>query len=243
MLRFAPQSQPWPLSTLSEMNECTLEDYELDSTDVSMLDVSDSRYIAMSYSWGEPTFDAPLIIQVNGERTVLAITESACEAVQRTLPAMNLGNKCMWIDEICISQHDTREQEQQVSLMGESYRRCWHCMIWLGFADAHTDAAFKLLWKLQKCYKHTKPMPLNERQIADLSHSQIRAELASKVGADVLPIASDPGWEAVARLLGREWLSRLWTFQEAALCYKGDASVRCGLHNIPFITLLRHQCY
>ena len=41
-----PQTQSWPLSSLSRMNEFTLVEHELDNTDVSRLDVSYSPYVA-----------------------------------------------------------------------------------------------------------------------------------------------------------------------------------------------------
>ena len=239
LLKKQLQAQPWPLSRLSSMNEYSLVEYELENTDVTRLDVSNSLYVAMSYSWGKPIFDAPLIIMVQGQRTVLPVTGTAWEAVQRTLPAIGRHGKLMWIDQICIDQDKEREREQQVMLMGEIYRRCWHCMIWLGPAAANTQAAFSLLNRLQQTFGQTKPMPLDERQVADFSHLEIRAELALKLERDVLPPPNDAGWVEMAKLLQRNWFTRLWTFQEAVLCYKGDASIHCGIYNIPLITFMR----
>lgn len=239
LLKYEAQTQPWPLSQLSRTNEFSLEEHVLDNTDVTMLDVSNSPYVAMSYSWGTGSSDSPLVITAQGQRMILPVTATAWEAVQRTLPAIGAYGKSMWIDQICIDQGNSEEKKQQVRLMGDIYRRCWHCMIWLGHADVNTASAFVLLRRLQQTFKHDQPMPMDERQVADLSHAQIRTELASTMGKDVLPPPNDPGWVEMARLLTRDWFNRLWTFQEAVLCYKGDATIRCVHYYIPFTTFAR----
>jgi hypothetical protein len=135
----------------------------------------------------------------------------------------------MWIDQICINQADVYEKEKQVTLMGDIYRRCWHCMIWLGPANPGTPAAFSLLRKLHADLNFQERIPIDERQVADLSHAQIRTKLALGLGKDVLPPSTDPGWVGIAELLPKDWFVRLWTFQEAVLCYKGDATICCDI--------------
>lgn len=114
-------------------------------------------------------------------------------------------------------------------------------MVWLGPADKNTAAAFSILQRLQahNAFTITQKFPLEERKVADLSHSQIRAQLALALGNDILPPITDYGWAAFAKLLERDWFTRVWTFQEAVLCYKGDALVKCGDSYIPIITFLR----
>lgn len=243
LLKGEPQTRSWPLSSLSRMNEFTLVEYELDNTDVSRLDVSNSPYVAMSYAWGDPVFDAPLVINYQGERAILPVTATAWEAVQRTLPALDPHGKLMWIDQICIDQGDAIEKSKQVMLMGDIYRRCWHCMIWLGPSDPSSEAAFSLLHSLGMTFAHNQSIPTNEREMASMSHAQIRASLTKKLGKDMLPVQSHPGWAGLANLLQRPWFTRLWTFQEAVLCYKGDATVRCGAFHIPVITFMRASMF
>lgn len=239
LLKHEAGRPPWPLSRLAESNECSLVEHELEDTDRDSLDVSNSPYVAMSYFWGEPVYDAALFIIDQGQRTVLPITQSAWEAVQRVLPAIGRFGKHMWIDQICIDQNLKEEKAQQVALMGEIYRRCWHCMIWLGPSDTNTGAAMKLLRGLEATFKPNERFALDWFQVADLSHAQIRSQLTEKLGQDILPPVTDPGWVEIARLLQRDWFRRLWTFQEAILCYKGDATIVCGGHYISVITFMR----
>ena len=149
----------------------------------------------------------------------------------------------MWIDQICINQDDAQERSEQVMLMGDIYRRCWHCMIWLGPSDPSSEAAFSLLHSLGKTFAHNQSIPIDDREMADMSHARIRASLATKLGMDMLPIQSHPGWAGLATLLQRSWFTRLWTFQEAVLCYRGDATVRCGAFHSPVITFMRASTF
>ena len=81
LLKVEPQTHSWPLSSLSRMNQFTLVEYELDNTDVSRLNVSNSPYVAMSYSWGDPIVDDPLVINHKGQSAILPVTGTAWEAV------------------------------------------------------------------------------------------------------------------------------------------------------------------
>lgn len=38
----------------------------------------------------------------------------------------------LWIDQLTINQSNTNERNAQVKIMGEIYRRCTRCLIWLG---------------------------------------------------------------------------------------------------------------
>jgi hypothetical protein len=39
----------------------------------------------------------------------------------------------LWVDAICINQHNDRENSRQVTMVGQIYRRCAQVRIWLGF--------------------------------------------------------------------------------------------------------------
>lgn len=220
-----------------------LTEYELPDTEIPTSKASLLPYVAVSYCWGTSEATAPLLITTNGQQSVIAVTTNAWEAIERTAPAVSWSGNTLWIDQVCINQEDAVERTQQVKIMGEVYRRCWHCMIWLGPADATTKVAYDLLQLLHKAFDQYKPLPILEREMADLSHAQIRNRLASKTGTDQLPPSSDPGWVAIARLLERDWFKRIWTFQEAVLCHVGDASFRCGHYNIPFKTFTRASMF
>ena len=41
-------------------------------------------------------------------------------------------NHAIWIDSICISQHDDDEKTAQVKMMGDIYQRATRVVVWLG---------------------------------------------------------------------------------------------------------------
>ena len=59
-------------------------------------------------------------------------------------------------------------------------------MIWLGPSDPSSEAAFSLLHSLEKTFGQGQSIPIDEREMTDLSHAQIRAILATKLGMDHL---------------------------------------------------------
>jgi hypothetical protein len=68
-------------------------------------------------------------------------------------------------------------------------------MIWLGPADAGTQVAFQLLHKLEESFKHDQPIPMDERHVADVTHTQIRADLALRLGKYMVPPLPTPDGE------------------------------------------------
>lgn len=95
LLKVEPPTQSWPLSPRSRHREFSFVEHELESGELERLDVSESRYVAVSYCWGDPVFNAPLVIVDQGHRSILPLTASAWEAVQSTLPAIDARGKLM----------------------------------------------------------------------------------------------------------------------------------------------------
>ncbi|KAF3044259.1 hypothetical protein E8E12_000808 [Didymella heteroderae] len=56
----------------------------------------------------------------------------------------------LWIDALCIDQHNISEQSHQVKIMGEIYIAAKLVLIWLGPEDESTRVAFDLMQDLIK---------------------------------------------------------------------------------------------
>lgn len=99
------------------------------------LDLAPS-FQAISYTLGNPTKTHSLIL---GNCSPL-ITDSAYTVLRKF--ASTDQNKLLWIDAICINQHDDEEKSQQVRLMTEIYSTASCVNIWLGSSPeaclAHT---------------------------------------------------------------------------------------------------------
>ncbi|KAL2075152.1 hypothetical protein VTL71DRAFT_94 [Oculimacula yallundae] len=166
-------------------------------------------YDALSYRWGDP--GNTRCILVNYEE--ISITQSLHAALLRL--RYKDEKHSMWIDQLCITQNDLVEKTMQVRLMGEVYRKCHHCLIWLGEIDAgisiaDVEAALVMLdW------------------IADRSFP-IPACVDS-------PSTFQKAIKALNSIRDNSWWTRIWTIQEAVLPLK--KTLLWGPLCIPWITI------
>ena len=148
------------------------------------LDDNTPAYEALSYCWGSLTNDE--IITLNQE--AFPITKCLGGA----LLALRLRNKAriLWVDALCINQHDVTERSQQVQVMGDIYKAAERVVVWLRKSGNGSRIAMQSIAKLP-------PNPL-----ADVALGICRDE---RLGQPVL------------NLLRRPWWSRAWIVQEVAL--------------------------
>lgn len=99
---------------------------------------SASSYETVSYCWGDPT--PSKVLAVNGAK--LRVPTSSWNALNRL--AYEDRPRTLWIDAVCINQHDKSERAQQVSLMAKVYSRGQRNVVYLGEHDDEVlvDAAF-----------------------------------------------------------------------------------------------------
>lgn len=100
---------------------------------------SPQQYAALSYRWGEASTQrsillnsVPFHIWPNLWDALVALRKPDEDAV-------------LWIDAICINQHDLLEKGHQVAQMGCIYKRATAVLIWLGPAADNSDLAFDFL--------------------------------------------------------------------------------------------------
>ena len=67
------------------------------------------QYEAISYAWGDLTGSTPIFI---GDRQMIFVTEAVSQIIWRLRPPS--GFRDIWIDQLCINQHDLAERSQQV---------------------------------------------------------------------------------------------------------------------------------
>jgi Heterokaryon incompatibility protein (HET) len=96
-------------------------------------------YEALSYVWGaaEGGYSINLNNQIHGVRPNLWL--ALC---QLRLP---FDLRCMWIDALCINQHDVAERNYQVSRMGQIYSEAKMVHAWLGLSGPYTAAGVEFL--------------------------------------------------------------------------------------------------
>ena len=89
-----------------------------------------NEYYPLSYVWGDAT--DKVSVTVDG-----CYFEVACNlhAFLREARIVDGVAGPFWVDAICINQNDLVEKGVQVEMMGDVYRNCAACMVWLGAED------------------------------------------------------------------------------------------------------------
>lgn len=87
----------------------------------------DAAYEALSYTWGSA--DNVETININAGQT-LSVTQNCADAMRDLRDAED--QRILWIDAICIDQHNIQERNHQVALMGGIYSMAKRVIIYTG---------------------------------------------------------------------------------------------------------------
>ncbi|KIW08251.1 uncharacterized protein PV09_01178 [Verruconis gallopava] len=200
---------------------CSLEVY-------SCLDAAPS-YEALSYVWGRP--DPTAYIICNGSQ--VSVTQNLRDALLRLRSRQwnsnqlhgpsSLSNKTLsdvsnesisrgrlWIDALCINQHDSIERGHQVGMMGNIFSKAKCVIIWLGTQDFFMPAAADLLSRLAALG------PVQRK----LRHGTVYGYWDHKLSREEIkgfPDRDSPEWRPLRDLFLVQWFTRLWVLQEFAL--------------------------
>ncbi|KAI1505463.1 heterokaryon incompatibility protein-domain-containing protein [Biscogniauxia marginata] len=161
-------------------------------------------YETLSYVWGSP--DNLKSISLNDHD--FKVTENLWLAMRRLRNPST--PRVIWIDAICINQKDDDEKSQQVAMMGEIYKGCENCVIWLGESDERAAPgvqsvtavrAFELMDVLATDH-HLPDLPCFSEEEGQ------RTAISEKY---------EDHFMALKHLLGLPWWRRIWVIQELAL--------------------------
>lgn len=118
-----PGSRKFRILTLQLSNAlsadilCTLSEASLDSC---------PEYEALSYVWGDPA--KTHTVTITGK--TVAVTKNLAVALRHLCLRDEPRN--LWVDALCIDQHNIDERDDQVMHMKEIYQRCSVDLLWLG---------------------------------------------------------------------------------------------------------------
>jgi hypothetical protein len=166
-------------------------------------------YVALSYTWGDPTDKHD--IEIGGK--VFFITANLYEFLwQWTLDKENLS-QYIWIDAISIDQRNISERNNQVGRMTSIYESADYVIIWLGPEAENSDLAMRGLLVLAGEITVAKEVPAG-------SPNPIFKARSTGIAAPELhsTIMLDQNFtRAVTELLQRSWWTRVWVIQEATV--------------------------
>jgi Heterokaryon incompatibility protein (HET) len=176
--------------------ECFLEHYSVNQA---------KKYQALSYAWGDP-------------RDVSSIQVDGCPfQVSRNLKdflvSYRTNNTCpvLWIDAVCINQHDILERSAQIRLMKRIYEGADIVLIWLG---QEVDATESAIEQIQHVY-HDFWLPRLEREG---SPEKVISSITANDVREIIGQGQEGGghkdihvaWDGIQDLLLRPWWSRIW---------------------------------
>ena len=130
---------------------CSLEVFELDSA---------PQFSALSYTWGEAEQEHAILVNYS-----LLVVRKNCWYVlsQARNSRMSLY---YWIDAICINQADVEEKSQQVSLMGEIFRKAIRVLACVGPHENGSEQLRAHLSQQRKENQYTIPTAIGDNDMS-----------------------------------------------------------------------------
>ncbi|KAI1457281.1 heterokaryon incompatibility protein-domain-containing protein [Annulohypoxylon moriforme] len=162
------------------------------------------EYEALSYVWGDRDIKKP--IKLDGRP--FEVTDNLWLAMRRLRHPST--PRVLWVDAICINQDDNDEKSHQVGMMGNIYKGCTNCIIWLGEsaekpeADVRSTAAVRAieLLGLLASDQHLQDLPCFKAVKGQ------RTDIVKKY---------EDHFAALGQLLDLPWWRRIWVIQELVL--------------------------
>lgn len=216
--------------------------------DLEVVDLNDQladelTYDALSYVWGSPELSNT--IYVGKEKETVKITANLDEAIRY----MRYPDRprTMWIDGLCIDQHNIEERSRQVAYMCHIFWGATRVVVWLGKAADDSDRAMDTL-------KHVASRTASGGKSGA---AEGMTELDERRSGGLASALALDGVErlSILALLQRPWFERIWVRQEVANAGE-ESLVACGtktlswmaarralncLHSPPALTLLGPQ--
>lgn len=205
------------------------------------------RFNALSYVWGQCPDPPVHCIWCSNKTTPGSAILSIAPNLSGALPFLKAFSiRPIWVDAVCINQESREEKERVVPKMEEYYSRAEEVLIWLGPSCDNSGLAIDVLNWI--CFPERRgslqlglcgpggTLEIGQLEVISLAlqnneHISVPDRDIQRLG---FPNMDHPLWSALTALYGRQWFSRLWTFQEAMLAR--NATVLCGDRSIPWPT-------
>lgn len=166
-------------------------------------------YEAISYCWGDPTATHHLLIE---EKFILPISSNV-DVLLRHLRSSK-KHRYFWLDAVCLDQHNDREKQVQVSLMGRIYSQAVKIRAWIGSGaePREVESLFTALKWMATCLKNKSSPTIQETL----------GVLEATCGSD---------WESLlSHFFTQPYFERRWILQELALGH--HITLHCGPQKI-----------
>ncbi|KAJ9613100.1 hypothetical protein H2200_003041 [Cladophialophora chaetospira] len=153
------------------------------------------KYEAISYTWGDPGDRVTLLC--GGHDAELSVTRNCYNALLRDAEAA----RTIWIDAVCINQHDVSERSAQVRVMHEIFAAASRVVAYLGEETPGSQLLFHELALVDRLYR-------------------------AQVDVGERPKPSTELVQELDLLIARPWCSRIWTVPEMHVAE--EVMLMCG---------------
>ncbi|KAF2491615.1 HET-domain-containing protein [Lophium mytilinum] len=190
------------------------------------------QYEALSYSWDltespEDAYVEPADAASSKNDNTIPITQNLASALRHLRYPYKPRN--LWVDAVCINQHDEIERNEQVKRMANIYRLAERVVVWLGPQSENSELAIRTLDYLGAQSEFCKGQILTRSPSAIEVHwFDSTCDLPYNLTTSL----------ATQNLLSRPWFSRLWVWQEVQLA-NSLTRMQCGHKSISWSRLRR----
>lgn len=166
-------------------------------------------YEALSYVWGGNEFTAEITLN-NEPYFITPNLEMAMRHMRR--PSVE---RTLWVDALCINQHDLVERSQQVRLMKDIYARCSVDLVWMLKTQNYGPSLSFRISQFHKAFELMKRISFKDAEtLAKMREGPSLPDQKTPPGAFLLSVEEQ---EALICAFGYAdvWY-RIWTMQELA---------------------------
>jgi hypothetical protein len=187
-------------------------------------------FTALSYVWGD--YAIPRDIMYCNDIPI-ELTRNCWSALWHLRKIF--GAVPIWVDAVCINQSDELEKSFQIPLMEKIYSSADQVYIWLGNGTPSTNTAMDYLGQgalgFNTLITRTFPGGVSRTGVIPTGRSMAK-QLAIDLYIRMITFRLRPHNAGLKDILGRQWIKRLWTLQEAVL--SNHLVVVCGERFIPW---------
>lgn len=193
---------------------------------------------ALSYTWATESGCVSLSRELVCDGESIKITQN-CEAALKRLRRGN-EDQVLWVDAVCVDQHNDEEKGQQIGLMRQIYSQASWVALWVGEPSSAVDEESGLpLSDLGMDFIHEFAVEIAER--TNSGQDPCGGPLYQEFVKDRMAFQYTDTEVFTPRVRGlwdvfhRSWWKRLWVLQEVAL--SKEPILICGTKAEPFHNL------